>query len=674
MRKLFTLFAFIASMMFVVGCQPDNPEPEPTPDSKPEITLTAGEITAESFTFEVSTTVPGTLGYAVVAKDYAAPSIDEMFARNSTVIESSATLTVEQLNGETEYNLYAVLRATNGNILSSPKKLTFTTTADESNNPIKIKNIGYDNVSFTIELPGSILFQCIDKASLEFYGQTVESYFTTEGIAIRDNGPVDVDWVNGGRYSDYDMRMREDSEYYIIAAKSDGATPYPNIVGDIYYKEFRTLSKPSSDAAVTTNLSDITSTSVRIKATPDSSVSEYWVWVRSVADYEYYYSNGGTAIIKSLIQRNDSGSWHLTSSCDEVCANLTPETDYYCIVYLKDKKGGDALTTIPFTTTKKTLAAPEITMSISKPAENAHNTLNLNLYCEGAASASVVFRPTPELMERRGEGYDDEYIASKMGTALSAEQVASIATTGLTIKMDDLWPEIEYTALVIIENAEKTATIKATTGNTAAQAPAPRVESELFTSLLGEWRLTYDLIQENLVEARVSEIVTIAQGVDDKTNTDYRNQNRLVIIGFPYQVSAQGVYEKVNFYSPADLLEQRPKYYSYSPNLIYRDYGPKIFLEIGQGDTLSVPTSTSCPLYNWDNDIVNFYGGDYENQGAAPVTFPVTLSADGNTLVIGACHAGEEFFYGTYRPSVYSGNYLFMEACALSDVVLERVK
>ena len=679
MRKLFNIFALIASVMFVVGCEPDNPTPEPTPSEKPQITLTAGEITAESFTFEVSSNTVGTLGYAVVAKGYTNPTIDEIFARNSMDIEQKTTITVDNLNGETEYTLFAVLRAKNDGVLSSPQKLAFTTASDDSNNPIKIKNIGYDNVSFSIELSGNILFQCIDKASLEYYNQTVESYFSTEGIAIRENGPIEVEWINGGRYNEYETRMREDSEYYIIASRSDGSTPYPNIVGDIYVKKFRTLSKPSSNETITAELSNITSTSVQIKTTPSSAVSEYWVWVRSVADYEFYFANGGSAIIKSLIQRNDSGSWKLTSANNAICEGLTPNTDYYCITYLKDNKGSDALTTIPFTTTDKVLAAPEITMSITKPAENAHNTLNLNLYSEGATSVKVVFRTTPELMERRSEpnSYDDEYIASNMGTPLSAEQVAAVASTGLTIKMENLWPEVEYTALVIVENAEKTATVKATTAYTAAQAPAPRVESELFTSLLGEWRLTYDLVQENLVEARVSEIVTIAQGVDEKSSTDYRNQNRLVILGFPFEVTAGGQYEPVAVYTPAELLEKRPKYYSYSPNLVYRDYGPKIFLEIGEGDTLSIPSSNTCPLFNWhDMGAYYFVGGDFDARGAAPATFPVTLSADGNTLAIGACHAGAEFFNGIYLPSVYLDNSATprMEAWGVSDVILERVK
>ena len=679
MRKLFNIFALVVSVMFVMGCQPDNPEPDPKPgdQTKPEITLTAVEATATSFTFEVETTLAGTLGYAVVSKGYTTPTFDEMFARNSEEITDKATITINDLNGGTEYAVYAILRAKGSNALSNPQKLSFTTEEDNTNSPIKIKNIGYDNVTFSIELPGNILFQCIDKAYLEYMGLTIESYFSTEGIAIRESGPIEVEWVNGNRYGDYEMRMSEDSDYYIIAAMSDGSTPYPNIISEIYYKEFHTLRKPVSDAGLTTQLSDITSTSVRITTTPDSYVSEYYVWVRTVQDYDYYVSVGGEAIVRSMIQRGDSGSWHLTQANDAVCEGLTPETDHYCLILVKDNSGAESFTKIPFTTTGRTLSAPEITVSITEPAQNPHNTLNLNIYSEGAASAKVVFRPTADVAERRAEGYSDEYIAENMGTPLSASQVESIATTGLTIVMEELWPEVEYTAFVYIKNAEQTSSIKATTHTTPAQAPAPRVESELFTSLLGEWTLTYDLIQENMVEARVSEVVTIAQGVDAKTNTDYRNQNRLVILGFPFEVSAQGVYEKMPVYLPADLKEARPNYYKYGENLIYRDYGPKIFLEIGADGTITVPTSRACHLYNWGKEgSVDFYGCDYENEFIAPATFPVTISADGNTLSIGACQSGEEFGYGIYRPSVFLNNTDTpqLQACALSDIILTRVK
>ena len=79
MRKLNLLWALLLSAVFVVGCNPDNPTPDkPTPSEKPVITLTEVESTFDSFTFEVTTTVAGKLGYAVVAEGYDAPKIDDL--------------------------------------------------------------------------------------------------------------------------------------------------------------------------------------------------------------------------------------------------------------------------------------------------------------------------------------------------------------------------------------------------------------------------------------------------------------------------------------------------------------------------------------------------------------------------------------------------------------------
>ena len=291
-----------------------------------------------------------------------------------------------------------------------------------------------------------------------------------------------------------------------------------------------------------------------------------------------------------------------------------------------------------------------------------------------AASAKVVFRATADVHTKRVEGYDDEYIVNNFGTEIGQVDIDAINNTGLSIKMEDLWPEVEYTVMVSIKNAEHTETFKATTHTTPKQAAAPRVESSLFTSLLGEWEMTYTLIQENGITATVSDVVTIAQGVDAKTEADYRDQNRLVILGFPFNVSAQGVYSALPVYSPADLLEALPNYYAKGHNLIYRDYGPKFFLEIAEGDVLTVPSSKGEYLYNWDElGYLNFYGCDYENEFTAPATFPVTISDGGDTLTIGAYQAGEEFGYGLYRPSVFL-NDVQLKACATTDIVLKRVK
>ena len=675
MRKMLFLWALI-SVFCAVGCQKGGNDPEPNPQpnpggSKPEITLTESKVTANAFTFEVTTTAAGELGYAVVAEGYKAPSFDELFTHNSAAVEDKATITIEKLNDNTSYTLFAVLRATNGGTLSDPKKLAFTTPDDGVDSPITIDNVGYDNATFTIALPGNIIFQCIDKASLEYYGQTPESYIQTPGIGIPEEGPVTVEWYDGGSYGVFEMRMREDSEYYVIAAQCDSQK---NITGEIYIEEFKTLRKPVSEAGITTNLMEIGSTSVEIMTQPDDTVVEYYVYVRDQAWSDSIVDGYGESMLLTLVKNPNAGAWHLTDDHCDTWHGLTPETPYYCHILVIDNKGAEALTRIEFTTTAKQLSAPTVEMSVTEDANSPHNTLYLNLRSDSAASVKVVFRATADVHAKRVEGYDDEYIVNNYGTEIGQVDIDAINNTGLSIKMEDLWPEVEYTAMVIVKNAEQTATFKATTYSTPKQAAAPRVESELFTSLLGEWQMTYTLLQENWVETTITDTVTIAQGIDAKSEADYRDQNRLVVLGFPFYASAQGDYIELPVYTPADLLEALPNYYSKGQNLAYRDYGPKIFLEIGEGDVVSVPTTKGTYLYNWDTaGYMNFFGCDINNEFTAPATFPVTISEDGNTITIGAYQSGEEFGYGIYRPAVFLNDYQ-MKACATSDIVLTRVK
>ena len=138
--------------------------------------------------------------------------IGALIAEAMEKVSQNGVITVENLNDNTNYTIFAVLRAEDGGTLSDPKKLTFTTPDDGVDNPITIDNVGYDSATFTINLPGNMLFQCIDKASLEYYGQSPESYIATAGIGILEKGPLTIEWYDGGNYGLYEMRMREDSE------------------------------------------------------------------------------------------------------------------------------------------------------------------------------------------------------------------------------------------------------------------------------------------------------------------------------------------------------------------------------------------------------------------------------------------------------------------------------
>ena len=675
MRKLFTLCATILGILSLVGCTDDTTTPQ-TPSGgdgvTPEITLSEVSTTPASITFEVTTNVTGTIGYAVAPEGYKAPNADTWFTANSAEVSGTQQITLSGLNDDTNYTLYVILRAKDSGKLSAPKTLKFSTPDDGVANPITVFNTTYTTITFSIDIQGSYVYQCIDKAYLNFNNLTIEEYIQTPGIGINAQGPIEIEWVDGQEFGAYVMHVREDSEYYVVAAITNGQ----DITNQIYYRETRTPKRPQSSAGLTTELTDITATSVNIKTTPDSSVASYYVLVRDKAWSDGIVAGYGESMLATLVKYPTAGSWVLTGANEAVWGDLMPETEYICHVLVVDNKGAEALSLIPFTTSEATSTPPTVEASLTLGTSDSHEALYLNLYSEQAHTVRVAFNTLADVDELRNTNYTDSDIANNdmYSITLSAEQVAAIKSTGLSLKQEDLFPGVEYVAIVSVKNAEQKETIKVMANTTTAKPVPARVESALFTSLLGEWEVSYPLVQFNSVEVNITNAkVTIAAGADNETADYYRSHNRLVVQGWPFNVEADGTHAPMPYYSPADLKETSA-YWRDFPALALRDFGPKIFFEIAEGDVITVPSSRSEYLYNWGIDgTFYFYGADLENEFTAPASFPVTLSEDGNTLTIGVCNSGAEFGYGNYRPSVFRYG---TEAWALAtgDIVLKRVK
>ena len=675
MRKLFTLCATILGILSLVGCTDDTTIPSGGDVLTPEITLSEVDTTPDSITFKVESNMAGTIGYAVSPDGYKAPAVDTWFTANSKEVSDTTEVTLSGLNDDTNYTLYVIFRAKDSGKLSAPKTLKFSTPDDGVANPITVFNTTYTTITFSIDIQGSYVYQCIDEAYLNYNNITIEEYIQMPGIGINSKGPIEIEWVDGQEFGAYVMHVREDSKYFVVAAITDGS----EITDQIYYRETRTPKRPQSNAGLTTELKSVTSTSVTINTTPDSSVASYYVLVRDKAWFDGIVEGYGESMLGQLLKWDTSGAWILTGANEAVWGGLIPETEYICHVLVVDNKGAEALSLIPFTTLAASLPAPKVEASLTVAQENGDTTLHLNLFSEDAHSVRVALNPLADVEELRNDSnYNDAKIVNHewYSIALSAEQVAAVKSTGLTLKQEDLFPGVEYVAIVSVRNAEKTETIKVMS-NTTNDKPVPtRVESDLFTSLLGEWEVSYPLIQFNLVDVNIRNAkVTIAAGADEDTEEYYRSHNRLVIQGWPFNVENDSSFnpDSQPYLSPTDLKESAA-YWRDFPALALRDYGPKIFLEIDQNGNITVPSSRGEYLYNWTSDgTFYFFGADLDNEFTAPASFPVTLSEDGNTLTIGACASGAEFGYGVYRPAVFR-NITETWALATGDIVLKRVK
>jgi hypothetical protein len=467
------------------------------------------------------------------------------------------------------------------------------------------------------------------------------------------------------------MSVREDSDYYVIAAIADGQ----NVVGDIFYETVHTPKRPVSTAGLTTELTDITSTSVKIKTTPDSNVVDYYILVRDKAWSDSIVADYGESMLATLVTYPSAGSWQLTGANEAVWGGLNPNTEYICHIVVNDNKGANALSLVPFKTLEPSSAAPVIEADLTPAQKEGHYNLNLNIFCADAASVKYAFNAKADVDDVRDEfKYSDSDVARIYGLQLSAEQVESIRTTGLTLPQENLYPGVEYEAVISVKNAENTETVLCVIATTPVKPVPARVESDLFTSLLGKWKVSYSLVQFNNVEVNIYDAeVTIAAGADDASADYYRSHNRLVIQGWPFNVEASGTHAPMPYYSPADLMDLS-SYWRNNPQLALRDCGPKIFFEIAEGDVVTIPSSKSEYFYNWSSDgTFYFFGADTTNGWTAPATFPVTISTDGDTITIGASEPVELFGNGIYRPAVFRyGTEPW--AIATSDIILKRVK
>jgi hypothetical protein len=437
--------------------------------------------------------------------------------------------------------------------------------------------------------------------------------------------------------------------------------------------EFRTPPTATSEAGVQTVFSDITSTSVKISTTPDSSVKSYYLYVRDKAWYDSIISGYGESMLMTLIKYPSAGSWYLSGSNTDTWSGLIPSTEYCIGVLAVDNNDAEKLEIYNFTTLESSGLLPSVDVVLNPHSTKGHNTLTLNLKGENVANLYYAFTADADIKEELNKGFTVAEVAKNRGAQLTSEQIAMLTSgAGVNIEFDNLWRSTDYTCLVCAISAEQIETSASITTTTEPEPVPTRVESELFETLVGEWEISYEFMDYNF-QPQVIEgaVVRIAAGVDEESTQEYRSLNRLVILDYPFQ--ADWELNPIPSFLPEDLCAYT--YWKENKSLAYRDYGPKFFLEIDANGNITIPTAQNYNFYGWGDNVMQFYGCDYDNLMTAPATFPVTLSEDGNTLTIKAHVAGPEFDNGVYRPAVFmkQGDGDKMWNAAITDIVLTRV-
>lgn len=674
MKKNLFLFLTLCLGLLASCKEPDTPNNPEEPKDAPVLEMTIDEVTSYSLTFTIASETANKFGYRVSLASEPVPSVEELMSDSYGALDKSIQFTIEDLTPNTEYKVYAVVGY--NDLYSEVGALSITTKkASEDPNFKFIELIEAKYTSFKFKINGGesyYKFIPVEKAMLDAMSATPEAWLDNSGIV--DQGDNEYLWEDGLTYKDVPMSVAPGREYVIIAGLSD---QQGNVIDGVDTLHFFTPSIPESDAQVSIAIEDIASTSVSAYVSIDEAISSYYVYVRDCKWFDDIISQYGESMINTLIKYPSSGAPTYADSRSVSWEGLMPSTAHYFAVLGIDGSGNEVLVMEQFTTSEPSGPAPVIKLEATPNSSSPHSILDLKYETENAIMARWAIMATSDLNDMLNGGSTLESIIDNYGTTLTEEQFAASQNGGAIIKLENLWRSTNYTIVAAARSNEYVQTTISIEAKTPAKEPAPRVESELFSELVGTWTLTYDCLDNWGDSYKVENVeVIIAAGADDASAQEYRDQNRLVAMGYQFQDTyATKPYE---FHGPQELISD----YGFDESLAYRDYGPKFFFEIAEGDVVTVPTSASDYMAYYTTDLLYFLGCDFNNKYIAPVSFPVEVSADRNTITIKQCVIyndvtlpdGGVIPSGNYRPAVLLNQLTFMYSVATSDIVLTRVQ
>ena len=450
-------------------------------------------------------------------------------------------------------------------------------------------------------------------------------------------------------------------------------------------------------------------TSGIVKITPEEGVHQYCFFICDDATYEeiilpmYDYNEDYLQAFVTTVFGYMNGCQSAQGAIEvalEEFAYIEPEMKYHFLITAMGDEDGISqnFQHLTFVTPKKSGKTPEVVVTAVKPAEVSPYAAYFNVKCptknavSGKYAANYV-REFDKLLNSTRYDYTYDSIVDQ-GYSFTADEIAQINSDEGYLMGIPTVPDETTRLAVLLYNDERTsnsitgADDSAVADTRSDRVPdAPKVDSPLFTALLGEWTMSadvtaYDYYQGGIVpKGSRSCKVTIAEGVEyPETLTDdvyelYKNganmdkaavdalydefkeeakifnswlkgQNRLLCLGYGFEDSStyleyQGAYD----------LFVKEDYNGYDNKSLFWDFGPKWYLEIAADGTVSVPANnqTMYTMSGWKGNAVYLAAlgpdGAAFSDGGNDLVFPGAVSTDSKTIVIKPIMVKEDAYY-----------------------------
>ena len=417
-------------------------------------------------------------------------------------------------------------------------------------------------------------------------------------------------------------------------------------------------------------------------------------------------SYNGPYIFNAQHYEIPKGQTKFSFNLSEYFWEFTPGMKYYVYaVGINDQSGSkQAFAKLEgFTLPEPTKPAPEVTVTgIEAPEghEKSPYEVWFNIKCTTGDAVTAKYAANYE------REWETELNAGKTNTDLiengngfSAEEIEKINSAEGYDVMFPTRPDANTYLGVIAYNDEGTGNDPDEDGSAIGKKrsmPVPDkepVNSEYFTSLLGEWTLSaeyeggeapmtckveivseltcpenlsqevidYYLANTNYTEEQVKELYEGFKKQLKLYNERLRGQNRLLCLGLDMD---RPKYENSTNYlagwkTPYDLfIATTDEYNGYDTESLFFDFGPKWYLEVKSDGSVVAPFDvTNLPPLTFWNQGAEYYFIGISKMAITQGEFPVTISSDNSTITVEGYEYQGDTYYPNAAKAMFGGQY-----------------
>ncbi len=673
----------IGAVAAFTGCKEDETEKLKNPTA----TVTERSKTGENVKFTVASTDADECAYIFDTVENLGEEIPDaatILAEGEQVTPNISAAVTKEITPATDYIIYAAAKNAAGFSEVAKCEINVPNLVE-----VEISDITKSSYTFTITTDGDRAYKytVVPAQYLEqiYTVQEAVTDYAKQRAAMRylawygtkDSGTKEFTHKDNENYTEiedgdpveYLRELVPGMEYAILSV---GYGPNNQFAANVIIKHFTLGESGTPTGKVLCELvGEAGIISAKIKCTPDENVLWYKHILIKKANRDAYIANNGLTQYHYLVSNTDS-SEHLTGVNEKQYKNLDADTEYVLGLVIVDKDHNVDWQDFEFKTRKADEQSAEvnITGTVGDPSGWGYNwnSMSFNVKSENIVLPSkYFFGYTSAITRLMNQGLTLEEIVDEYGESLSLYQVNNInGETGMTANFTEtLRPDVEYTYVVALTNANGKKVIKSLALRTEKRTVANLSSSSLFEDLKGEWAVVVP-IQEYLWETGEYKDyeyrfdVTI--GNDGEFAELCRSYNWLMCKGWA----------GIEYKSPDDLRNdpEYDGYYRDIPENIFYDFGPKWFFEIDANGKVTVPTdSTYVPC------LLNYTDGEPGARLASVSTYvgsdamPVEISGDKNTITIKPYTQG---YMPSYLMMIDEGSYMAPAAKTTGDIVLTR--